>query len=584
VTVTSTVSLDTTTARPIYNYSYDSMYRLNGMTTGSTTVVNGVSYNAANQLLGMTFNGYTETCSYNSLNQLTNLTSCATSCIYEAGGVSLTYNYPSGTNNGKLSSMYNAISGETVTYTYDSLNRLATATGSGWGETYGFDGFGNLLSKTVTSGSGPSLSQTVNPANNQIGYSYDANGNQESIYNGTSPYDLTYDPENRQIGVYSQAGQVATYFYDAQNRRIFSWATGTTDSWGNTTNYTVNIYTPTGQKLGAYTLAPNLYEYEGAYTPFMSVTLSSSDQYFGARRLAPMDQLGSAALNGSGFAQSFYPWGENRGTNIPQNTWGFATYWADSLTGLNYAMNRYYSSSYGRFMTPDPYRKSGNRRNPQSWNRYAYVLGDPVNRNDPKGLCTDYNEVYAGPENTLGALLVAEDDEQCVCIGDGCDDSDDPQLEYIADFADSLEIVNDINSLNPQGFINFAIALDALGGVSESVGMIAATMDAAAAFDAGANAIMLGPQGYVEIAGSVGANALSFTPAEWEAMTAPEQQQAMMGFINQALAYGQQIIFDINPATAAAAGNAGTAFEYDYITQTRGLQVVQEGTSWVVAP
>jgi hypothetical protein len=33
--------------------------------------------------------------------------------------------------------MYNAVSGETITYTYDSLNRLATAAGSGWGEQYG---------------------------------------------------------------------------------------------------------------------------------------------------------------------------------------------------------------------------------------------------------------------------------------------------------------------------------------------------------------------------------------------------------------------------------------------------------------
>jgi hypothetical protein len=55
--------------------------------------------------------------------------------------------------------MYNAISGETVTYTYDSLNRLLTANGSGWGQQYGYDGFGNLLSKTVTAGSGPSLSR-----------------------------------------------------------------------------------------------------------------------------------------------------------------------------------------------------------------------------------------------------------------------------------------------------------------------------------------------------------------------------------------------------------------------------------------
>ena len=36
-----------------------------------------------------------------------------------------------------------------TTYQYDSLNRLITASSSqSWGETYGFDSFGNLLSKT----------------------------------------------------------------------------------------------------------------------------------------------------------------------------------------------------------------------------------------------------------------------------------------------------------------------------------------------------------------------------------------------------------------------------------------------------
>ena len=48
---------------------------------------------------------------------------------------SLSYNYPTGDQHGKISSMYNGMSGETVTYAYDSLNRLATAAGSGWGET-----------------------------------------------------------------------------------------------------------------------------------------------------------------------------------------------------------------------------------------------------------------------------------------------------------------------------------------------------------------------------------------------------------------------------------------------------------------
>ena len=36
-------------------------------------------------------------------------------------------------------------------------------------------------------------------------------------------------------------------------------------------------------------------------------------------------------------------------------------------------------------MTPDPYRASGGPADPGSWNRYAYVQGDPVNFYDPSG-------------------------------------------------------------------------------------------------------------------------------------------------------------------------------------------------------
>jgi RHS repeat-associated protein len=46
---------------------------------------------------------------------------------------------------------------------------------------------------------------------------------------------------------------------------------------------------------------------------------------------------------------------------------------------------RYYSSIMGRFLTPDRLRKSARLRRPQSWNRYAYVINDPVNRTDPRG-------------------------------------------------------------------------------------------------------------------------------------------------------------------------------------------------------
>jgi RHS repeat-associated protein len=176
--------------------------------------------------------------------------------------------------------------------------------------------------------------------------------------------------------------KVISYASDAQNHRIWSWA-GAADTYGNTTNYTVNVYSPGGQKLGAYELAPGFISSGGIVVPTMQVTLSSSDQYFGSRRLAIMDQLGSTGTSNSP-APSYFPWGEPRNSN-PQDAWSFATYWTDSASGLDYANNRYYSNAYGRFMTPDPSQASGGPADPQSWNRYAYTRGDPVNRFDPWG-------------------------------------------------------------------------------------------------------------------------------------------------------------------------------------------------------
>jgi RHS repeat-associated protein len=66
----------------------------------------------------------------------------------------------------------------------------------------------------------------------------------------------------------------------------------------------------------------------------------------------------------------------------------------DSFTALDYADQRYYASSYGRFNTADRLASSAMAGDPGSWNRYSYAGGDPINRSDPKGLCSqdiDYN-------------------------------------------------------------------------------------------------------------------------------------------------------------------------------------------------
>jgi hypothetical protein len=63
------------TPGPSYNYSYDSMYRLSGMTDSNhNTIVNNVSYDLANRLLSMNYPTGNETRGYNTLGQLLNVT------------------------------------------------------------------------------------------------------------------------------------------------------------------------------------------------------------------------------------------------------------------------------------------------------------------------------------------------------------------------------------------------------------------------------------------------------------------------------------------------------------------------------
>jgi len=349
---------------PVYTNSFDSMSRLTGLTDqNNNTDVSGVSYNAANKFLGITYFGATETRQYNNLFQLTQLTTTGTTSI------SYTYNYPTGTNNGQIGSQ--VVSGETITYQYDSLKRLISATSSAsWGDSYGYDAFGNLLSMTPTAGSPPQLSLGVNPANNQIvGQTYDANGNELSAPAGGA---LTYDSENRLL-----TAPGVQYAYDSQNKRV--WA-GTLDGNGNLTSQTTFVYGANGQMLGEYSLT------------FKSGTLRVNPTiltvYFGKKRIGVTNSSGVTTAfspDRLGSSGQYYPYGEGKGGNNPADTWSFATYWRDSATGLDYADQRYSSNQFGRFMTPDPASSSAIPSGPQSWNRYAYVLGDPINAYDSTG-------------------------------------------------------------------------------------------------------------------------------------------------------------------------------------------------------
>jgi YD repeat-containing protein len=167
-------------------YQYDAMSRLSGITQNGGAIATA-GYTAASQLNTLQYGTFYESRTYNNLMQLTQLTNV---------GVSMQYAYTAGQNNGRVSSTTDYVLGETVNYTYDMWNRLAsaTATTGTWGEGYAFDGFGNLTGKTPTAGSAPAMSYSADPATNRpMGVSYDANGNP----NGAGE---VWDVENRLIG------------------------------------------------------------------------------------------------------------------------------------------------------------------------------------------------------------------------------------------------------------------------------------------------------------------------------------------------------------------------------------------------
>jgi YD repeat-containing protein len=80
------------------------------------------------------------------------------------------YVFAAGANNGRITSSIDGVVGETANYTYDALNRLTlaeTAGSGGWGQSFTYDGFGNLTAKAATKGTGvPTFTATINPATN----------------------------------------------------------------------------------------------------------------------------------------------------------------------------------------------------------------------------------------------------------------------------------------------------------------------------------------------------------------------------------------------------------------------------------
>ena len=321
------------------------------------------------------------------------------------GGTSLlsaTLNwYPAGSpalNNGNLQGSSYAHSGSgfaspltfTQSYTYDNVNRLGSVVDNNancpiaatapatvpvcYSRSFGYDNFGNMYISGAAgigaAGNAPQASSLYNGNNQLKSGSYDAAGNQ-TVVNGNA---VAYDAENRQTSV-AYAGSAETYVYDGDGRRVEKVQPG-----GG--RVTVFVYDAQGRMASEYS---NLADASGCQTCYLSP-----------------DHLGTARLvtdeNGNVIARHDYlPFGEEIAASQAGrgSQWGagndgikqkFTGKERDAESGLDYFGARYYGSALGRFTSPDPLLSSGHPRNPQSWNRYAYVGNNPKKYIDPTGL------------------------------------------------------------------------------------------------------------------------------------------------------------------------------------------------------
>jgi RHS repeat-associated protein len=138
------------------------------------------------------------------------------------------------------------------------------------------------------------------------------------------------------------------------------------------------------------------------------------------------DWLGSSRLTSTASrtmysSAAYAPFGEQY-ANVGTADASFTSQDQDTLSSLYDFPARRQSSSQGRWIAPDP---AGLRAvgitNPQSWNRYVYVLGNPLGLIDPMGLQALQNSC---PDN----------DQSGDCNGDGNngggDNGGDPDCTY----------------------------------------------------------------------------------------------------------------------------------------------------------
>jgi len=275
----------------------------------------------------------------------------------------------------------------TQTYTYDHMKRLTAVSDTYYSRNFQYDVYGNMSVSNYSSA--PSVSSLMplsaqnpyNASNNQlIAATYgDARGNMTAIGAVNS---IQYDGESRQIYTSdSGTGQSIGYLYDGMGQRMERQIAG-----GTTTFYVHDAFGNLAAEYNSSGVTPACGTCYLSYDELGSLRLVTDES---AQIIARHDYLpfGEEILNGEAGRGTSFGFG-----NSATITQMFTGQERDGGTAtLDYFNARHFSAVLGSMTQPDPGNAGGDILNPQSWNAYAYVLGNPLGLVDPSGMYAEAN-------------------------------------------------------------------------------------------------------------------------------------------------------------------------------------------------
>jgi RHS repeat-associated protein len=359
----------------------------------------------------------------------------------------------------------------TTAYTTTSATACDPETNKGTGahpynHTYAYTVDGNLDQRTegattIDYAYLPSGPSSVRPhAPTDVGaddYTWNANGNQTTRTVGGQLNTLTWDTEHRLAAVDDPDGD-SSFTYDADGNRLLRQT-----PTGNTLYIDGHeITAPTG---GGPLTAVRSYKFGGSH--IVATRTSTGLDYLVSDNQGSVEQTIPAGNTTAEHTRTFYPYGKLRTGGQPDTDRAWIGQTEDDSTSLQHLNARYYDSSVGVFVGPDPIY---DQARPRTINPFNYGMSSPVTESDPSGLdpvCFHTN-VDCPPEQKADQVATA------YVVGGG----DDYQAAYeealIQAWANELEEVEVSGvTLTPEGVAELQLLAEDLWGQMNGKGLCA---------------------------------------------------------------------------------------------------------------